>query len=89
MKDRKKDLTEILAKLEKDRPEIDRILNRPAVIDTGREPKDLCCIPKDMNFTVKDGHTEYEVIGYFNPNGEEYLLNTVIRKLGYKFYEEA
>ena len=81
MTDREKDLAEILARLEE--------LRRPAIIDTGREPKDLCRIPKDVDFTEKDGHTEYEVVGHFNPDGEEYLLNTVIRKLGYKFHEEA
>ena len=89
MTDREKDLAEILARLEEQRPEIDRILNRKAIIDTGRKAKDLCRIPRDVDFTEKDGHTEYEVVGHFNPDGEEYLLNTVIRKLGYKFYEEA
>ena len=62
MTDREKDLADILARLEEQRPEIDRILRRPAIIDT---------------------------VGHFNPDGEEYLLNTVIRKLGYKFHEEA
>jgi len=89
MTQREKDLEIILARLEEQRPEIDRILNRKAIIDTGREPKNLCRIPKDVDFTEKDGHTEYEVVGHFNPDGEEYLLNTVVRKLGYKFHEEA
>lgn len=89
MTQREKDLEIILARLEEQRPEIDRILSRTAVIDTGRKPKDLCRIPKDVDFTEKDGHTEYEVVGHFNPDGEEYLLNTVIRKLGYKFHEET
>ena len=61
MTDRERDLEEILAKLEKQRPEIDRILNRPAVMDTKRPAKKLCRIPPDMDFTVKDGNTEYEV----------------------------
>ena len=89
MTQREKDLEIILARLEEQRPEIDRILNRKAIIDTGREPKNLCRIPKDVDFTEKDGHTEYEVVGHFNPDGEEYLLNTVVRKLGYKFHEET
>lgn len=88
MKDREKELKEILEKLERDRPEIDRILNRPAIMDTGREPKDLCRIPSDMDFTLKDGNTEYEVTGYFNPNGEEYLLSTIVRKLGYQYQDD-
>ena len=89
MKDREIDLSEILAMLEEQRPEIERILRRPAIIYTGRETKDLCRIPKDVDFTEKDGHTEYAVVGHFNPDGEEYLLNTVIPKLGYKFHEET
>ena len=89
MSEREKDLEIILARLETQRPEIDRILNRKAIIDTGRKPKDLCRIPKDVDFTEKDGHTEYEVVGHFNPDADEYLINTVIRKLGYKFYGET
>lgn len=88
MTDREKDLEEILAKLEKQRPEIDRILNRPAVMDAKRPAKKLCRIPPDMDFTMKDGNTEYEVAGLFNPGGDEFLLNTIIRKLGYKFRQE-
>lgn len=65
MTEKEKNLAEILAKLEKDRPEIDRILNRPAIIDTGRKPKELCRIPADADFTTRDGNTEYEVAGHF------------------------
>ena len=78
MTDRERDLEEILARLEKQRPEIDRILNRPAVMDTKRPVKKLCRIPPDMDFTVKDGNTEYEVAGLFNPDSDEFLLNTII-----------
>ena len=88
MTDREKDLEEILARLEKQRPEIDRILNRPAVMDTKRPGKKLCRIPPDMDFTVKDGNTEYAVSGLFNPDSDEFLLNTIIRKLGYRFRQE-
>ena len=38
----KRELEEILAKLEEERPEIDRILRRTPLIDTGRKPKELC-----------------------------------------------
>ncbi|MBO5421960.1 MAG: hypothetical protein J6A67_08500 [Clostridia bacterium] len=89
MTQRERDLEIILARLEEQRPEIDRILSRTAVIDTGRKPKDLCRIPTDADFTQKDGNTEYEVVGHFNPEADEYLINTIIRKLGYKFYEET
>lgn len=85
MTEKEKNLAEILAKLEKDRPEIDRILNRPAIIDTGRKPKELCRIPADADFTTRDGNTEYEVAGHFYSLTDEFLLNTIIRKLRYNY----
>lgn len=88
MTQREKDLDEILAKLEKQRPEIDRILSRPALIEITRPHKNLCRIPPDMDFTVKNGNTEYEVVGSFNPDGDEYLIGTIVRKLEYKYHEE-
>ena len=89
MRSVKRELEEILAKLEEQQPEIDRILRRTALIDTGRKPKELCRIPNDADFVQKDGNTEYEVVGYFDSEGEEYLIDTIVRKLGYKFYEET
>lgn len=88
MTEKEKDLAEILAKLEKDRPEIDRILNRPAIIDTGRKPKILRRIPADADFMTKDGNTEYEVTGHFCSHTDEFLLNTIIRKLGYDYRQD-
>ena len=88
MSDIKRELEEILAKLEEEQPEIDRILRRTPLIDTGRKPKSLCRLPNDADFIQKDGHTEYEVVGYFDSKGEEYLIDTIVRKLGYKFYGE-
>mgnify|MGYP006991639446 FL=1 len=85
----KRELEEILAKLEEQQPEIDRILRRTALVDTGRKPKELCRIPNDADFIQKDGNTEYEVVGYFDSESEEYLIDTIVRKLGYKFYEET
>ena len=85
----KSELEEILAKLEEQQPEIDRILRRTALVDTGRKPKELCRFPNDADFIQKDGNTEYEVVGYFDSEGEEYLIDTIVRKLGYKFYEET
>ena len=55
---------------------------------TKRPAKKLCRIPPDMDFTVKDGNTEYEVAGMFNPDSDEFLINTIIRKLGYQFRQE-
>ena len=89
MTQREKDLETILAKLEEQRPEIDRILSRKPIVDTGRQGKNLCRIPTDADFVMKDGNTEYEVVGHFNPDSKEYLLSTIIRKLGYKYHEEA
>ena len=88
MSERNKRLEELIAKLEKERPEIERILNRPPLIDTGRERKSLYRIPPDMVLAEKDGNTENEVVGHFDPDGEEFLIDTITRKLGYKFYEE-
>ncbi len=85
----KRELEEILATLEEQQPEIDRILRRTAIIDTGRKAKELRRFPNDADFVQKDGHTEYEVVGYFDSEGEEYLIDTIVRKLGYKFYEET
>ena len=34
---------------------------------------------------MKNGNTTYEVVGYFNPNGEEYFINQIIRKSEYKY----
>ncbi len=83
MTEKEKELQEILEQLERDRPEIDRILNKPPIIDTGRKPKPLCCIPKDADFSAKDGNTEYEVVGHFNPDAGAFILNKIMDKLGY------
>ena len=58
MSERNRRLEELITRLEKERPEIERILNRPAIIDTGRERKSLLRIPPHMDFTEKDGNTE-------------------------------
>lgn len=34
-----------------------------------------------MDFTMKDGHTKYEVAGHFDPDGDEFLLEQISRKL--------
>lgn len=88
MTDREKDLSAILTKLEKDRPEIERIMSSPPIIDTGRKLKRLYRIPPDMDFTAKDGNTEYEVAGYFDSSADECILNKIIRKLGYDYPDE-
>ena len=83
MKDIEQKVEEFLAKMDADRSEIDRILkeHRP-VIETGREKKHLSRDPKDLNFTERDGNTEYEVVGHFDAEVNEAVINKVLRKLG-------
>ncbi len=59
----------------------------PLTIKTGRVQKPLQKIPKDVDFEMKDGNTTFEVVGHFNPEGEEFFINQIIRKLGYKYEE--
>ncbi len=80
-----KTLDEILVLLEKKQPEIDRILNRPSFIETGRKKKVLCQIPSDLDFTVKDGNTVYEVTGHFNPDAKEDVFCKILRFLSHNF----
>jgi len=70
--------------LEAEWPEIEKNLaaHRPC-LDTGREQKPLCRIPPDMDFTMKDGHTEYEVECHFDPDSDKFLLRQISRKLRY------
>ena len=52
-------IEDYVAKLEAEWPEIEKILATHRLgLDTGRKPIPLCRIPPDMNFTMKDGHTE-------------------------------
>ena len=83
-----KTLDEILVLLEKKQPEIDRILNRPSFIETGRKKKVLCQIPSDLDFTVKDGNTVYEVTGHFNPDVKEDIFSKILRFLSHDFAGE-
>ena len=71
MTDREKDLEEILARLEKQRHEIDRILSSPTVMVTKRQAKKICCIQPHMDFKVKDVKTELEVADVYNSNHEK------------------
>lgn len=51
-----------------------------------RKSKSLVCTTNDVDFEMKDGNTTYEVVSHFNSDGDEYFLNQIIRKLGYKYY---
>lgn len=77
-------LEKILAKLEESRTELERIMNRKPIIDTGRKSKILYPIPPDMDFTAKDGNTEYAVTGYFDAEGKESLTEQMLRMLSYR-----
>lgn len=61
-----------------------RILSKPKLIETNRNSKSLVRTPDDVDFEMEDGNTTFEVISHFNSNGDEYFLNQIIRKLGYK-----
>ena len=75
-------IEDYIAKLDAEWPGIEKILASHRLnLDTGREPLLLCRIPPDMDFTLKDGHTEYEVMGHFDPDGNEFLLEQISRKL--------
>lgn len=75
-------IEDYIAKLDAEWPQIEAILaSRRLNLDTGRKPIPLRRIPPDMSFTMKDGHTEYEVMGHFNPNSDEFLLRQISRKL--------
>ena len=75
-------IEDYMARLDAEWPKIEKIMaSRRLNIDTGREPLLLCRIPPNMDFTLKDGHTEYEVVGRFDPDGDEFLLEQISRKL--------
>lgn len=82
---REQEIQEIMEKVNENWSEIEQeILNRPKLIETNRKSKPLTRIPDDVDFEMKDGNTTYEVVSHFNSNGDEYFINQIIRKLGYK-----
>lgn len=86
MNDREIEIQEIMAKANENWSEIEKeISNRPKLIETNRKSKALVRTPNDVDFEMKDGNTTYEVVSHFNPNGDEYFINQIIRKLGYKY----
>ena len=75
-------IEDYVAKLNAEWPEIERILASHRLgLDTGRNLLPLRRIPPDMDFTMKDGPTEYEVAGHFDPDSDEFLLEQISRKL--------
>lgn len=85
MTNREKEVQEIISKANEQWDEIEQeISNRPKLIETNRKSKSLTRIPDDVDFEMKDGNTTYEVVSHFNSNGDQYFINQIIRKLGYK-----
>lgn len=85
MNDREQTAQEIISKASKQWDEIEKqISNQAKLIETNRKSKSLVRTPDDVDFEMKDGNTTYEVVSHFKPNGDEYFLNQIIRKLGYK-----
>lgn len=85
MTNKEKELQKIISKANENWSEIEnKILNRPKLIETNRKSKSLTRIPNDVDFEMKDGNTTYEVVSHFNSDGDEYFINQIIRKLGYK-----
>ena len=86
MNNREQQVQEILSKANAEWDEIEKeISNKPRLIETNRESKSLTRVPDDIDFEMKDGNTTYEVISHFNSDGDEYFINQIIRKLGYKY----
>lgn len=86
MNDREQTAQEIIDKANEQWDEIEKeISNRPRLIETNRKCKSLVRTPNDVDFEMKDGNTTYEVVSHFNSDGNEYFINQIIRKLGYKY----
>lgn len=82
---KEQEVQEILSKANENWSEIEKgISNRPRLIETNRKSKSLTRIPDDADFKMKDGNTTYEVVSHFSSDGNEYFINQIIRKLGYK-----
>lgn len=85
MTNREQEVQEIISKANENWSEIEKeISSRPKLIETNRKSKLLTRIPDDVDFEMKNGNTTYEVVSHFNSDGDEYFLNQIIRKLGYK-----
>ena len=85
MINRDQEVQEILSKANEQWDEIEKeISNRPKLIETNRKSKSLVRTPDDVDFEMKDGNTTYEVVSHFSLDGNEYFINQIIRKIGYK-----
>lgn len=86
MINREREVQEIMDKANEQWDEIEKeISSRPRLIETNRKSKSLVRTPDDVDFEMKDGNTTYEVVSHFSLDGNEYFINQIIRKLGYKY----
>ncbi len=55
----------------------------PPVVDTGRKaiPITPDISASAFDFTEKQGNTTYEIVGHFNPDASENLLQKILRML--------
>ena len=59
------------------------ILPTPPIVDTGRKaiPIQYDTPASTFDFTEEEGHTTYEVVGHFNPDASENLLQKILRMM--------
>ena len=59
------------------------ILPTPPIVDTGRKaiPIQYDTPASTFDFTEEEGHTTYEVVGHFNPDASENLLQKIFRMM--------
>ena len=81
-KELEKYIDERLAEYEKHWEE-NPILPTPPIVETGRKPISIQydTPASTFDFTSEEGHTTYEVVGHFNPNAPENLLQKIMRRM--------
>lgn len=86
MTSKEQEVQKIISKANEQWDEIEKeISSRPKLIETNRKSKLLTRIPDDVDFEMKNGNTTYEVVSHFSSDGNEYFINQIVRKLGYKY----
>ena len=78
--EKEKYLEKRLAEFQKEWDE-NPILPTPPIVDTGRKaiPLQYDTPASTFDFTEEEGHTTYEVVGHFNPDARENLLQKILR----------
>ena len=80
--EKEKYLEKRLAELQKEWEE-NPIPSTPPIVDTGRKPTPIQydTPASAFDFTAEEGHTTYEVVGHFNPDASENLLQKIFRMM--------